>query len=99
VVGSLTAVQTDQVLWYLVLCSAPDIRIMCVPTNPMAWRLAKGSSSKADIGGETTTIFCWIPVWQTGQNSDFGRKQIPNADPDILPFDCARHDRLAARPA
>ncbi|WP_334360247.1 MULTISPECIES: hypothetical protein [unclassified Bradyrhizobium] len=30
VVGSLTAVQTDQVLWYLVLCSLPDIRIMCV---------------------------------------------------------------------
>jgi hypothetical protein len=52
-----------------------------------------------DIGGATTTIFCWIPVWQTGQNSDFGRKQIPNADPDILPFDCARHHRLAARPA
>jgi hypothetical protein len=30
VAGSLTAVQTDNVLWYLVLCSAPDIRIMCV---------------------------------------------------------------------
>jgi hypothetical protein len=30
VVGSLTAVQTDQILWYLVLCSPPDIRIMCV---------------------------------------------------------------------
>lgn len=30
VVGNLTAVQTDQVLWYLVLCSPPDIRIMCV---------------------------------------------------------------------
>jgi hypothetical protein len=38
VVGSLTAVQTDQVLWYLVLCSAPDIRIMCVTyqSNGMA---------------------------------------------------------------
>lgn len=37
-VGSLTAVQTDQVLWYLVLCSAPDIRIMCVTyqSNGMA---------------------------------------------------------------
>ena len=38
VVGSLTAVQTDQVLWYLVLCSAPDIQIMCVTyqSNGMA---------------------------------------------------------------
>jgi len=38
VAGSLTAVQTDQVLWYLVLCSAPDIRIMCVTyqSNGMA---------------------------------------------------------------
>lgn len=38
VVGSLTAVQTDQVLWYLVLCSAPEIRIMCVTyqSNGMA---------------------------------------------------------------
>jgi hypothetical protein len=38
VVGSLTAVQTDNVLWYLVLCSAPDIRIMCVTyqSNGMA---------------------------------------------------------------
>jgi len=38
VVGSLTAVQTDQVLWYLVLCSGPDIRIMCVTyqSNGMA---------------------------------------------------------------
>ena len=38
VVGSLTAVQTDQVLWYLVLCSTPDIRIMCVTyqSNGMA---------------------------------------------------------------
>jgi len=38
VAGSLTAAQTDQVLWYLVLCSAPDIRIMCVTyqSNGMA---------------------------------------------------------------
>jgi hypothetical protein len=38
VVGKLTAVQTDNVLWYLVLCSAPDIRIMCVTyqSNGMA---------------------------------------------------------------
>jgi len=36
--GRLTAVQTDGVLWYLVLCSAPDIRIMCVTyeSNGMA---------------------------------------------------------------
>lgn len=30
VVGSLTAVKTDGALWYLVLCSPPDVRIMCV---------------------------------------------------------------------
>jgi len=38
VVGRLTAVQTDNVLWYLVLCSLPDIRIMCVTyqSNGMA---------------------------------------------------------------
>ena len=30
VAGSLTAVKTDGVLWYLVLCSPPDVRIMCV---------------------------------------------------------------------
>jgi hypothetical protein len=38
VVGNLTAVQTDSVLWYLVLCSSPDIRIMCVTyeSNGMA---------------------------------------------------------------
>jgi hypothetical protein len=38
VVGSLTAVQTDNVSWYIVLCSLPDIRIMCVTyqSNGMA---------------------------------------------------------------
>ena len=38
VAGSLTAVQTDSVLWYLVMCSSPDIRIMCVTyeSNGMA---------------------------------------------------------------
>jgi hypothetical protein len=38
VAGSLTAVQTDGALWYLVLCSPPDIRIMCVTyeSNGMA---------------------------------------------------------------
>ena len=38
VAGNLTAVQTDQALWYLVLCSPPDIRIMCVTyqSNGMA---------------------------------------------------------------
>jgi hypothetical protein len=37
-IGSLMAVQTDGVLWYLVLCSSPDIRIMCVTyeSNGMA---------------------------------------------------------------
>jgi hypothetical protein len=36
--GRLTAVQTDGTLWYLVLCSPPDIRIMCVTyeSNGMA---------------------------------------------------------------
>jgi hypothetical protein len=28
--GVLTAVQTDGALWYLVMCSAPDVRVMCV---------------------------------------------------------------------
>jgi hypothetical protein len=38
VAGNLTAVQTDSVLWYLVLCSSPDIRITCVTyeSNGMA---------------------------------------------------------------
>jgi len=37
-IGSLMAVRTDGVLWYLVLCSSPDIRIMCVTyeSNGMA---------------------------------------------------------------
>ena len=28
--GELTAVQTDGVLWYLVVCNLPDLRVMCV---------------------------------------------------------------------
>ena len=28
--GVLTAVQTDGALWYLVMCSAPDVRVICV---------------------------------------------------------------------
>jgi hypothetical protein len=28
--GALTLVQTDGVLWYLVLCSSPQVRVMCV---------------------------------------------------------------------
>src|SRR5215207_1760843 len=28
--GVLTAVHTDGALWYLVMCSAPDVRVMCV---------------------------------------------------------------------
>jgi hypothetical protein len=30
VVGPLTLVQTDGALWYLAVCSAPGIRVMCV---------------------------------------------------------------------
>lgn len=28
--GPLTLIQTDDVLWYLVVCSDPQIRVMCV---------------------------------------------------------------------
>jgi hypothetical protein len=54
VVGSLTAVQTDNVLWYLVLCSAPDIRIMCVTyqSNGMAIGdrvIVKGGYLRRDV--------------------------------------------------
>jgi hypothetical protein len=30
VVGDAAAVQTDGVLWYVVVCNAPDIRVLCV---------------------------------------------------------------------
>ena len=28
--GQLTAVQSDGVLWYLIACNLPDVRVMCV---------------------------------------------------------------------
>lgn len=28
--GQLTAVRTDGVLWYLIVCNLPDVRVMCV---------------------------------------------------------------------
>ncbi|MEH2589562.1 hypothetical protein [Bradyrhizobium sp. AZCC 1721] len=54
VVGNLTAVQTDQVLWYLVLCSPPDIRIMCVTyqSNGLAVGdrvIARGGYRRRDV--------------------------------------------------
>jgi hypothetical protein len=30
VVGELTSVRSDGVLWYLTMCNLPDVRIMCV---------------------------------------------------------------------
>ena len=30
VVGELTSVRTDGVLWYLTMCNLPDVRLMCV---------------------------------------------------------------------
>jgi hypothetical protein len=30
VAGEVTAIQTDGVLWYLVMCASPDVRVLCV---------------------------------------------------------------------
>ena len=39
VTGPLTLVHTDGVLWYLAICSAPGIRVMCVTYNDNGLRV------------------------------------------------------------
>lgn len=53
VIGNLVAVQTDGALWYLVLCSSPDIRVLCVTyerNNMQAGEraIARGAYSRRD---------------------------------------------------
>lgn len=53
VTGKLTSIRTDGVLWYLTLCSSPDVRILCVAYNDNGMRpgdkvFAKGGYTRVD---------------------------------------------------
>lgn len=53
VVGNALAVQTDGALWYLVLCAAPDIRVLCVTYEDNDMKIgdrivARGAYSRRD---------------------------------------------------
>jgi hypothetical protein len=53
VTGKLTSIRTDGVLWYLTLCTLPDIRIMCVAYNDNGMKpgdtvFAKGGYARVD---------------------------------------------------
>lgn len=53
VVGNALAVQTDGALWYLVLCAAPDIRVLCVTYEDNGMKIgdriiARGAYSRRD---------------------------------------------------
>jgi hypothetical protein len=53
VTGKLTSIRTDGVLWYLTLCSLPDIRILCVAYNDNGMKpgdkvFAKGGYARVD---------------------------------------------------
>ena len=41
VVGTLTFIQTDGALWYLAVCSAPGIRVMCVTYDDNGMKLGE----------------------------------------------------------
>jgi hypothetical protein len=41
VVGTLTLVRTDGALWYLAVCSAPGIRVMCVTYDDNGMKLGE----------------------------------------------------------
>lgn len=41
VVGILTLVQTDGALWYLAICSAPGIRVLCVTYDDNGMKLGE----------------------------------------------------------
>jgi hypothetical protein len=53
VVGNAAAVQTDGALWYVVLCAAPDIRVLCVTYEDNGMQrgdriIARGAYSRRD---------------------------------------------------
>jgi hypothetical protein len=53
VAGSAAAVQTDGALWYVVLCNAPDIRVLCVTYEDNGMQrgdrvIARGAYSRRD---------------------------------------------------
>jgi hypothetical protein len=53
VAGDAEAVQTDGALWYLVLCAAPDIRVLCVTYEANGMKrgdriIARGAYSRRD---------------------------------------------------
>lgn len=53
VTGKLTSIRTDGVLWYLTLCSGPDVRILCVAYNDNGMKpgdtvFAKGGYARVD---------------------------------------------------
>ena len=41
VIGALTLVHTDGVLWYLVVCSSPGVRVMCVTYSDNGMKLGE----------------------------------------------------------
>ena len=53
VAGDAAAVQTDGALWYVVLCNAPDIRVLCVTYEGNGMQrgdrvIARGAYSRRD---------------------------------------------------
>jgi hypothetical protein len=53
VAGNAAAVQTDGALWYVVLCNAPDIRVLCVTYEGNGMQrgnrvIARGAYSRRD---------------------------------------------------
>jgi hypothetical protein len=53
VTGKLTSIRTDGVLWYLTLCSSPDVRILCVAYSQNGMKpgdtvFAKGGYARVD---------------------------------------------------
>lgn len=53
VAGKAVAVQTDGILWYLVLCASPDIRVLCVTYEDNGMKAgdrieARGAYSRRD---------------------------------------------------
>jgi hypothetical protein len=53
-VGEITAIQTDGALWYIVVCSVPDVQVMCITYESNGMKrgdnvLIRGAYSRVDL--------------------------------------------------
>lgn len=78
-IGEITNVRTDGVLWYVTMCNLPDVRIMCVTyksndMKPGDRVLMKGGYNRSDANHAMLDH-----VWRTGRTARRRTSDLPQS--------------------